>query len=122
MSLRVDDLDWFAPIAVSRHALDRYRERIGPPPDTDIIRGEIRCSIISARVSNRQPNWTRGIGWSGPREEHVLYIWDKRATLCWVVARPILAGPIVVKSVLAERERDIEHAMSRLIRPGMAHA
>lgn len=115
----MNPLDWLAPIRISGHALMRYRERIGDEPPHAVIRGEIRLAILTGRGSDRQPNWTRGIGSSGEREEHVYYLWDKATTRCWVVARPDPDGPIVVKSVVAERGLDIARADARRLRTGM---
>lgn len=105
---------------ISGHALNRYRERIGPEQSLEALRGEIRLAIITGRVSDRLPNWTRGIGRSGPPETNRCFAWNEDATRCWILARPIPDGPIVVKSVVAERSLDITRANSQLLRNGMA--
>lgn len=105
----MNDLDCFARIVLSHHALDRIRERLGDGYRESDARAEIRVALLVDRVTSVKPNWAYGDGSvDGSYVDHARFVWDKDAVHCWVVVPNRSANQIVVKTVLLSIEEQAD--------------
>lgn len=109
-------LRWLAPIHLTDHAERQARDRLGFF-DPDEVRGEVRLALLEGRVSSRKPNWTRSLGHPGSRREHEVFVWDKAATRCWVLAWT--GARIHVLTVLLDGRLEADRQQRLRLRPSM---
>lgn len=108
-------------IVVDDHAVERAIERLGWVDDgtiSDRIRTDVRVAILLDRVSDRRPNWTRGLGTGGQMRRYSRFAWDSDVTRCWVLDTRV-AGVAAVRTVLSSIHVISEAAEQRGIRTGM---
>lgn len=109
----------FAPIYVNEHAVDRARERLGWGGD-DVrtrIRSDVRLGMIADRVTETQPNWTRGPGAESIQTRGQRFVWNPDASYCWVIV--VRAEGVYVRTVLPNVAERSARAADHRIWKGM---
>lgn len=97
-----DDLNPFARIIISHHAIKRIHERLGRGYHAADARAEIRVAIMAGRVTQVRPNWAHGDGVSdtGCEDDKAQYVWNKDGNHCWVIVPNRATRETIVKTVL----------------------
>ena len=115
-------LDWAAPIDVSRHALERASARLGwreGPRAGELetrVSVEVRLGIAADRVATVRPDWTRGQIRDERDAAERFFVWDDRASQCWVLCRH--GRTLTVMTLLQSYESEMAAAEQRRLRPG----
>ena len=109
----------FAPIYINEHAVDRARERLGWTGDgvRARIRSDVRVGLLAERVTEVQPNWTRGPGAEVAESRGQRFVWMPDASYCWVIV--VRSEGVYVRTVLPNVEKRDARAADRTIRKGM---